>query len=200
MLVGTRRILSLLCTVACLVVAAQNTAWAQSAAGDLWIRPPAPACGRSCRRAKYRPSCRSAGRSRSPSPYSTTGVRLTNASDCGGQDCVHSVGYSYWSNINNHAGSDTMLIFLGLERARGGGGPTLFSYNKRTGETQNLGPLFAADSPYSWATGEGWYFSASQPTTLYMNDGPRMLRYDVHDRTRSSEVFNVADRCSAPAA
>src|SRR4051812_24669359 len=34
-----------------------------------------------------------------PAPYSTTGIRLTNASDCGGQDCVHSVGYSYWSNI-----------------------------------------------------------------------------------------------------
>src|SRR5438552_1124732 len=31
-----------------------------------------------------------------PEPYATTGVRLTNASDCGGQDCVHSVGYSYW--------------------------------------------------------------------------------------------------------
>ena len=46
------------------------------------------------------------------------------------------VGYSYWSNINNHAGSDTMLIFLGLDRRKGGGGPTLFSYNKRTGETR----------------------------------------------------------------
>jgi hypothetical protein len=80
----------------------------------------------------------------------------------GGQDCVLSVGYSYWSNINNHTGSDTMLVFLGLERRKGGGGPTLFSYNKRTAETQNIGPLFSADSPYSWATGEGWYFSASQ--------------------------------------
>jgi hypothetical protein len=125
-----------------------------------------------------------------PSPYSTTGIRLTNASDCGGQDCVLSVGYSYWSNINNHAGSDTMLVFLGLERRRGGGGPTLFSFNKRTGETQNLGPLFSSDSPYSWATGEGWYFSASQATTLYMNDGPRMLRYDVVSHAMS-QVYNV---------
>ena len=125
-----------------------------------------------------------------PSPYSTTGIRLTNTSDCGGQDCVLSVGYSYWSNINNHVGSDTMLVFLGLERRRGGGGPTLFSFNKRTGETQNLGALFSPDSPYSWATGEGWYFSASQPTTLYMNDGPRMLRYDVLSHAMS-EVYNV---------
>lgn len=118
-----------------------------------------------------------------PAPYGTRGFRLTNASDCAGADCVHPVGYSYWSNINNHAGSDTMLIFLGLERRRGGGGPTLLSVNKHTGETRNLGPLFDASSPHSWATGEGWYFSATRPTSLYLNDGPRMLRYDVLGRT-----------------
>jgi hypothetical protein len=83
-----------------------------------------------------------------------------------------------------------MLVFLGLERRKGGGGPTLFSYNKRTGETSNLGPLFSLESGYSWSTGEGWYFSASQPTTLYMNDGPRMLRYDVMTHAMS-EVYNV---------
>ena len=63
------------------------------------------------------------GTFRFPSPYFTQGVRVTNASDCGGTDCVRPVGYSYWSNINNHVGSDTMLIFLGLERRQGGGGP-----------------------------------------------------------------------------
>src|SRR5262245_50113451 len=67
----------------------------------------------------------SRGRFTFPSPYGTTGIRLTNGSDCGGSDCVNYVGYSYWRNINNHAGSDTMLIFLGLNRNRGGGGPTL---------------------------------------------------------------------------
>src|SRR5262249_9008012 len=77
----------------------------------------------------------SRGPFRFPSPYDTQGVRLTNSSDCGGADCVLSVGYSYWRNINNHVGSDTMLIFLGLDRRKGGTGPTLFSYNKRTGET-----------------------------------------------------------------
>ena len=114
-----------------------------------------------------------------PSPYRTTGVRLTNAGDCGGADCVLPVGYSYWSNINNHAGSDTMLIFLGLHRQKGGGGPTLFSFNKRTGETANLGPLFGADQPLSWSTGEGWYFSATRPNALYVLDAARLLRYDV---------------------
>jgi hypothetical protein len=122
-----------------------------------------------------------------PSPYRTTGVRLSNASDCGGGDCVLPVGYSYWSNINNHAGSDTMLIFLGLHRQRGGGGPTLFRFNKRTGQTANLGPLFAADHPLSWSTGEGWYFSATRPNALYVLDGARLQRYDV-----SSHAFETA--------
>ena len=188
MLLGNRRILSSLCAVACVVVASQNTAWAQSggfvdSSTGAGLRPKLST-------GEIQTFMPQRGVFTFPSPYSTTGIRLTNASDCGGQDCVLSVGYSYWSNINNHVGSDTMLIFLGLERRRGGGGPTLFSFNKQTGATQNLGPLFSSDSPYSWATGEGWYFSASQPTTLYMNDGPRMMRYDVMSHAMS-EVYNV---------
>ena len=191
MLWGTRRILSVLCAALVVLCASQNIVQAQSRATGGFID--------SSTAAGLRPKL-SAGEIAAfmpqrgtftfPSPYSTTGIRLTNASDCGGQDCVLSVGYSYWSNINNHTGSDTMLVFLGLERRKGGGGPTLFSYDKKTGETSNLGPLFSSDSPYSWSTGEGWYFSASQPTTLYMNDGPRMLRYDVMTHAMS-EVYNV---------
>ena len=127
-----------------------------------------------------------------PSPYGSTGIRLTNGNDCGGADCVLPVGYSYWNNINNHVGSDTMLVFLGLERRKGGGGPTLFSYNKKSGETKNLGPMFSLDSPYSWGSGEGWYFSGGQANTLYLNDGPKMLRYDVMSRSIST-VYNVED-------
>src|SRR5690606_35589546 len=44
-----------------------------------------------------------------PAPWNTEAVRLTNADDCGGGDCVYAIGYSYWNNINNHVGSDTML-------------------------------------------------------------------------------------------
>ncbi|HEY5617960.1 MAG TPA: hypothetical protein VIK60_08445 [Vicinamibacterales bacterium] len=132
------------------------------------------------------------GRFTFPSPYETTGIRLTNSSDCAGSDCVNYVGYSYWRNINNHAGSDTMLIFLGLNRQRGGGGPTLFSYNKNTGETRNLGPLFSGDSSFSWSSGEGWYFSASRATTLYINDSNRLLRYDVNSKAMET-VFDVRD-------
>ena len=130
------------------------------------------------------------GRFTFPSPYSTLATRLTNATDCGGSDCVNHVGYSYWSNINNHVGSDTMLVFLGLDRSRGGSGPTLFTYNKTTGETRNAGALFDAGDPLSWSTGEGWYFSATAASALYINDGPLMLRYDV--LTRSAEtVYDV---------
>lgn len=125
-----------------------------------------------------------------PSPYNTTGFRLTNAEDCGGADCVLPVGYSYWNNINNHTGSDTMLVFMGLERRKGGGGPTLFSVNKRTGETRNLGAIFSPDSPYSWSSGEGWYFSRTRQNALYLNDGPRMLRYDVVSKNLET-VFDV---------
>jgi hypothetical protein len=126
-----------------------------------------------------------------PSPYRTQGIRITNAEDCGGADCVLAVGYSYWSNINNHVGSSTMLMFIGLDRRRGGSGPTLFTYDKRSGTTSNAGALFPPESPHSWSTGEGWYFSATLPTSLYMNVGSRLLRYDVINKT-SESVFDVA--------
>src|SRR5215510_462819 len=106
-----------------------------------------------------------------PSPYGTQGARLTNSTDCGGADCIWYVGYSYWRNMNNHVGSNAILIFLGTDRNRGGAGPTLFSYDKTTGAVTKVGPLFDPSSPYSWDTGEGWYFSATQPNTLYIDDG-----------------------------
>ena len=123
-----------------------------------------------------------------PPPYLTQGIRLTNESDCGGTDCVKYVGYSYWRNINNHSGGDEMLVFLTL---RGNGGPTLFSYNKVTDAVTKLGPLFSAGSSFSSATGEGWYFSAAQPTTLYLNSGPKLLRYDVFTK-QFETVFDVS--------
>ena len=39
-----------------------------------------------------------------PAPYGTTGVRLTNGSDCGGRDCVLPVGYGYWSSLTGVTG------------------------------------------------------------------------------------------------
>lgn len=117
-----------------------------------------------------------------PPPYNTAGVRLTNPSDCAnGQDCLWYVGYSYWRNINNHINSTTMLIMLGMDRNRGGAGPTLIAYDKTTDQVTSVGPLFDASSPYSYSTGEGWYFSGTQPTKLYtyLVGGAQLRRYDV---------------------
>jgi hypothetical protein len=117
-----------------------------------------------------------------PAPYGTEGVRLTNASDCAdGQDCLWYLGYSYWRNINNHRDSPLMLIMVGTDRNRGGAGPSLIAYNKVTDEVQNLGPLFSPNSGWSYATGEGWYFSGTRPTTLYTYfvGSPQLQRYDV---------------------
>jgi len=125
-----------------------------------------------------------------PAPYHTEAVRLTNGDDCNGLDCVNFIGYSYWNNINNHVGQDSMLIFLGLDRNLGGVGPSLLQYNKLTDAVDNLGPLFPASSPLSWASGEGWYFSASMPTALYIPDQSRLQRFDVITETFTT-VFDV---------
>lgn len=126
-----------------------------------------------------------------PAPYNTEAVRLTNSTDCGGTDCLWYVGYAYWRNSNNHVGSNQMLIFLSFNKGLGGAGPTLFSYDKTTDQVTKVGPLFDANSPYSWYTGEGWYFSATLPTILYMYDGPRMLRYDVISK-QFTTVFDLS--------
>jgi len=125
-----------------------------------------------------------------PSPYNTEAVRLTNADDCDARDCVNFIGYSYWNNINNHVGQDTMLIFVGLDKNLGGAGPSLLQYNKLTDAVQNLGPLFPDSSSFSWATGEGWYFSASMPTALYIPDQASLKRFDVITETFTT-VFDV---------
>jgi hypothetical protein len=95
------------------------------------------------------------GRFTFPAPYNTQAVRITDASDCSGKDCVWSVGYSYWRNTNAHEGSDEMLIFLGLASNHGGTGPTLFRYNKVTDNITKVGPLFPPGSKFIDYTGEG---------------------------------------------
>ncbi len=122
-----------------------------------------------------------------PAPYNTEGIRVTTADDCGGADCVRGIGYSYWRNMNNHVGSNEILIFLGLTRARGGSGPTLFSYDKSTDQIRRVGPIFGERHRLSGASTSGWYFSARLPTKLYLHDGPRMVRHDV--MTGQSEVL-----------
>ena len=147
----------------------------------------------------FLPAAGATGPFRFPSPYNTEGVRLTSAADCnGGQDCVRYVGYSYWRNINNHIGSDTMYIVLGFDRDRGGAGPSLISYNKVNDEVQNLGALFPENTPYSYSTTEGWYFSASVPSRLYafLPGSTTLRRFDVI--TRQFEATPAFDLAACP--
>src|SRR5262249_8249628 len=136
-----------------------------------------------------------------PAPYNTEGVRLTNASDCGGgADCFWYVGYSYWRNINNHVGSDQMYVFLGTDTNRGGSGPILLPNDKITDAVTNLGPLFDESSPYHWATAEGWYFSGTQPTKLYtyLVGGTQLRRFDILSRQFDSVPAMNLDACPRP--
>ena len=122
-----------------------------------------------------------------PAPYGTPGVRITSPSDCRGEDCVQPLAAGSGRTTNNHRGRDSMLVVLGLR----GTGPTLFRYDKRTDAVRKLGPLFDASSPFA-APAAGWYFSAMQPTTLYVFDGgPALMRYDVETR-RLTTVFDIA--------
>ena len=131
-----------------------------------------------------------------PAPYGTRAVRITDATDCAGQDCVWYVGYSYWRNTNAHQNSNDMLIFLGLNNARGGSGPTLFKLNKTTDTITKVGPMFPSGSKYVNYTGEGWYFSATRPNTVYLTDGPKLLRYDVMTKTFET-VFDLSTKFGA---
>lgn len=128
-----------------------------------------------------------------PAPYNTEGVRVTNAGDCGGNDCVSYVGYSYWRNSNYHVNDDHMLVFFSLLKHRGGGGPTLFKYNKKTDELIKVGPMFDDSDSNSSATAEGWYFSGSMPTKIYLNKSRSMLRYDVITRQYET-VFDITSQ------
>jgi hypothetical protein len=140
------------------------------------------------------------GKFKFPSPYNTDAVRLTNAADCDGGDCLWYTGYSYWRNINNHVASAEMYIFLGSNPDRGGSGPILLRYNKVTDNVQNVGPLFASGSPYYHATGEGWYFSATQPTKLYtfLVGFTQLRRFDILTRTFDAESPLDLARCPRP--
>jgi Bacterial Ig domain len=126
-----------------------------------------------------------------PAPYNTQGYRLTEPSDCaGGADCVYSVGYAYWRNLNNSAGSNTLYAIITLHQD--GGGPTLFAIDKTTGAVTKLGLAFGPDNP--GGTGEGIYWSARQPTKAYYSTFTRLYRHDVftHQQTVAVDMNSPA--------
>ena len=50
-----------------------------------------------------------------PAPYGTQAYRITIPADCGGgTDCVDPVGYAFWRNMSNSAGSNTIYMFINL--------------------------------------------------------------------------------------
>ncbi len=126
-----------------------------------------------------------------PAPYNTQAVRITDASDCAGKDCVEYAGYSYWRNMNNSTGSSRLLMVVGLSNTHGGEGVTLFSYDKNNGEVKNLGPIFKG-TPFEYKNAEGVYFGATASSKIYFTDDMRIVRFDVLTR-KYETVFNSAD-------
>jgi hypothetical protein len=126
------------------------------------------------------------GRFTFPSPYNTTGVRLTTGQDCGGSDCVSALAGNGWQVMNNSTGSNFLYVMVALDRSSGGAGPSIIRFNKTTGETVNLGPMFDASDSRSWSNQEGWGFSPTQGTTVYLPIGTQFQRYDI--LTRATEV------------
>src|SRR6185312_9111409 len=106
-----------------------------------------------------------------PAPYNTQGLRITNSGDCGGQDCVDMI-YSYWRNMSNSAGSNTLYIFIGLDRSRGGQGPTLFSYDKTTDALTEMGPLFASAAPIAGTAQKAGTSATACPPRSISNPAP----------------------------
>lgn len=127
-----------------------------------------------------------------PAPYNTEAFRLTNSSDCGGANCVHYVGYSYWRNTNNHVGQDRMLVLVGLKKGNGGAGPSIIAYNKQTDQVEPLGPIFNSSDSLSTSNAEGFYFSGTLPHALYVIKNSTLYRYDVMTR-QYDEVFDAND-------
>jgi hypothetical protein len=76
---------------------------------------------------------------------------------------------------------------------RGGCGPSLYEPNKNSGALVDLGDLFPESHRLSWASGKGWYFSATMPTTLYLNDGPNLVRLDVITEQKQT-VFDITNQ------
>ena len=135
------------------------------------------------------------GKFKFPAPYNSEAIRLTDSNSCGGRDCVRYVGYSYWRNINNHVGQDSMLIVLGLNSDAGGSGFSLFRYHKGTEKLDSLGPVFAGTRVATNVTGEDVYFSGTRPTVVYVAQGSQLLRVDV--LSKAVEVaFDAASQYS----
>jgi hypothetical protein len=140
-------------------------------AGDTGVRPRLTAA----QMAALLPATR--GPFRFPLPYDTDAVRLTDERD----GDIQPAGYSYWNNVNNHAGRPELFAFVG----RGARPALLIMVDKRTLQVD------VRELPFS-GTAEGWRFSGTRPTMLYLTQGDRLLRYDVMTGLRET-VLDLQD-------
>lgn len=108
----------------------------------------------------------------------TTWAQLTNAENA--PQGVEPVGYSYWSNINNHQGEASLFVFIGRPSAL----PLLLEVRK-----SDLAIIRQDEIPRP-GTGEGWYFSDTRPFDLYVLEGASLLRYNVITR-QTEPVFTL---------
>ncbi len=110
-----------------------------------------------------------------PAPYNTQGYRLTIPSDCNGTDCIQQEGYSFWRNINAHAGQPIVRMFLVLQD---NGGPQLFTIDKATGAVTRVGPIFSG-GVLAGNRGTGWQWSATNPDILYAYGQSQVIAKNV---------------------
>lgn len=80
------------------------------------------------------------------------------------------IGMSYWRNINNHRDRDQLYMVLSISDEL-----YLFTLDKRSLLTVNTRPLGIRH------TGEGVYFSTTNPVILYVPTDQALVRLDVED-------------------
>ncbi len=130
-------------------------------------------------------------RFRFPAPFNTEAYRLTIPDDCGGKDCLEQEGYSFWRNINAHAGQPVVRVFVALEDTTY---VTLITVDKATGAVTKQGSIFgkpSQDRPISYARGAGWFWSAVDPDLLYGYATSQMIAKNVASGTETV-VFDLA--------
>ena len=118
-----------------------------------------------------------------PTPYDTKAWRVTDSSDCssGSADDIWYIGYSYWRNMNYHANSNDIKLFVGTKHT----GCLLFTINKITDAITKVGPIFGAgelDSrgiPWRAWSGESWYWCHTLQDWMYIGDRLNWYRYNV---------------------
>jgi hypothetical protein len=95
--------------------------------------------------------------------------------------------------MNNHVGSDSINIILGLGGGLGGSGINLFTYNKKTDAVNKIGPVFAGSSINTGTHIEMVYFSATDPNMIYIPQGSVLMRMNVLTK-KVTPVIDISPR------